>query len=95
MAAALASYERALAIAPNANAYSNVGTLHYDERRYKEAIAAYQRALALAPRDPSLHRNLGDALRREGQVRPRAMPTCGQSRSRAMPSASTRRMSPQ
>ncbi len=69
VAAALASYERALAIAPNANAYSNVGTLHYDERRYKEAIAAYQRAVALAPRDPSLHRNLGDALRREGQVR--------------------------
>lgn len=65
--AALESYGRALQISPNANAYSNVGTIHYDERRYKQAIEAYQKAIDMEPRNASFRRNLGDALRRDGQ----------------------------
>ena len=67
--AALQSYERALQMSPNANAYSNVGTLQFDAGRYPEAVKAYTRAVELEPRNPSLHRNLADALRRAGQSR--------------------------
>lgn len=65
---ALQSYERSLQLGPNANAYSNIGTIHFDARRYDAAIAAYTRAIAIDPRNPSLHRNLGDALRRAGRT---------------------------
>ena len=64
--AALQSYERALQISPNANAYSNVGTLQYDAGKYDDAVRAYSRAVDLEPRNPSLHRNLADALARLG-----------------------------
>jgi tetratricopeptide (TPR) repeat protein/TolB-like protein len=67
--AALRSYERALEISPNAKASSNVGTLHFDAGRYPEAVKAYSRAVELDPRNPSLHRNLADALRRAGNVK--------------------------
>ena len=67
--AALASYERALEISPNANAYLNVGTLHFDARRYERAAKAYERAIELEPRNPSLSRNLADALQRLGDTR--------------------------
>jgi eukaryotic-like serine/threonine-protein kinase len=67
--AALQSYERALQISPNANAYSNVGTAQFEAGRYSEAVDAYKRAIALEPRNPSLHRNLADALTRAGATR--------------------------
>jgi eukaryotic-like serine/threonine-protein kinase len=67
--AALRSYQRALEISPNANAYSNLGTLHFDAGRYGEAVKAYTRAVDLEPRNPSLHRNLGDAMARIGNAR--------------------------
>ena len=67
--AALRNYERALEISPNANAYSNVGTLHFDAGRYAEAEKAYTRAVDLEPRNPSLHRNLADAMAKAGHVR--------------------------
>jgi tetratricopeptide (TPR) repeat protein/TolB-like protein len=67
--AALRSYQRALEISPNAKAYSNVGTLQFDAGRYAEAIKAYERAVELEPRNPSLHRNLADAMAHAGDSR--------------------------
>jgi tetratricopeptide (TPR) repeat protein len=64
---ALANYNRAIALAPNAGAYSNLGNLHYEDGRYVEAAAAFERAAALDPKSPVKHRNLGDLYRKLGR----------------------------
>jgi tetratricopeptide (TPR) repeat protein/TolB-like protein len=64
---ALASYERGLALEPDGDTWSNVGSIHYAEGRFAHAADAFARAVALVPNAPSLHRNLGDAYRRLGR----------------------------
>jgi tetratricopeptide (TPR) repeat protein len=61
------SYEKALQLAPDARAYSNLGTLAFEDGRYSEALKAYEEAARLEPNDPLKHRNLGDVFRRVGQ----------------------------
>jgi len=63
---ALANYQRALSIAPNAFAYSNIGSIHYSKGRYAEAVAAYEQSAKIAPREPVTHRNLADSLVKAG-----------------------------
>jgi tetratricopeptide (TPR) repeat protein/TolB-like protein len=55
--------QRSLALKPSATAYSNLGTLRFQEEHYPEAAALFERAISLAPRDHVLPGNLGDALR--------------------------------
>jgi tetratricopeptide (TPR) repeat protein len=57
---ALANFTRSIAIEPDEMALSNVGTIHYAERRYAEAAQAFEQAVALGPKSPVAHRNLGD-----------------------------------
>jgi tetratricopeptide (TPR) repeat protein len=63
---ALEAYEKALAIAPNANTYSNLATLYHDQGRYDDARRAYEESLRIQPKAPVTQRNLGDALRKLG-----------------------------
>jgi serine/threonine-protein kinase len=63
---ALENFQRSLTLAPEPEAYSNIGTIHYAEGRYQDAAIAYERAVALGPRNPISHRNLGDAYLRLG-----------------------------
>src|SRR5262249_51370893 len=67
-AGALASYEQGLALEPDGDTWSNVGSIHYAEGHFAEAADAFARAVALVPTAPRLHRNLGDAYRRLGRV---------------------------
>lgn len=64
---ALENYKRALDISPTDTAYSNIGTIHFDEGRYAEAAEAYRKASALNPSHPTWHHNLGDALGKLGR----------------------------
>lgn len=66
-AAALEEYQKALAINPTGQAYSNVGMLHHQQRDYARAVEAYRQAIALRPNSAATHRNLGDALAKLGQ----------------------------
>jgi len=59
---ALDSFARAAEIRPGYSTFSNMGTIHFWNGRFDEARKAYVRAIALRAGDPSLHRNLGDAL---------------------------------
>jgi eukaryotic-like serine/threonine-protein kinase len=68
LAGARANYERAIAIGPTRNAYSNLGIVHYWEGRYHEAVKAFEDAIARYPTEAVFHRNLGDALRRIGDT---------------------------
>jgi eukaryotic-like serine/threonine-protein kinase len=61
---ALKYYERAIAIGPMADTYSNMGTIHYDEGRYEAAAEVFKEAVRLAPNDGLLYGNLGDAYTR-------------------------------
>ncbi len=64
---ALLNYERANQITPLAQAYANIGKIHYDEGRYAEAAQAYRQSIALLPNNPLSHRNLGDTLQHLGE----------------------------
>ena len=68
-ATAMQHYERSIGLGPLASTYSNIGTVHFAERRYEQAVAAYRRACELSRRDPRLRRNLGDALMKVGRPR--------------------------
>jgi eukaryotic-like serine/threonine-protein kinase len=62
-AEASAALQKALEIRPEANAYSNLGTLLYYQGRYSEAANAYERAIELKPNERLFWANLGDAYR--------------------------------
>ncbi|MBA2303039.1 MAG: tetratricopeptide repeat protein [Acidobacteria bacterium] len=64
---ALENYKTAIRISPMAEAYSNIGNIEYDERRYSEAATSFEQAIALSPRNPLLHGNLGDVHARVGR----------------------------
>jgi len=53
--------ERSLTIRPTANALSNLGTAHFQMRRYAESATDFERAAKLDPKSYELWGNLGDA----------------------------------
>jgi tetratricopeptide (TPR) repeat protein/tRNA A-37 threonylcarbamoyl transferase component Bud32 len=65
---ALANYRRAIELAPDSLAWSNIGTIHYDQGQFAEAAEAYEQAVRLAPGNPAMHRNAGDAFERLGEA---------------------------
>ena len=67
--AALANYQKSIAIRPTASAFTNIGALLHEKGDFAEAVKAYEQALAIRPNATSAHRNLGDALLRLGKVR--------------------------
>ena len=66
--AARASFERSLAVRPDAEAYSGLGALAFVEERPAEAVTHFRAALELARDDPDLWFNLGNALVQLGRV---------------------------
>lgn len=58
---ALAAWQKALALAPGALEYSNVGTANFFLGRFAEASRMYQRAVELEPKDHRFWGHLGDA----------------------------------
>jgi serine/threonine-protein kinase len=55
--------EKAIALKPSTLAYSNLGTLRFQQGRYADSAHLFEQACQLSPRDFSLLGNLGDALR--------------------------------
>jgi tetratricopeptide (TPR) repeat protein len=55
-------YEKAVKANPKyAEAWNNLGAVHYGQKRYKRAIGMYRKALEIAPNSASVHSNLGTA----------------------------------
>ena len=67
LAAAIADVEGALALAPDARGYNELGILCSDARETERAIAAFARATQLDPRYARAWNNLGNALREAGR----------------------------
>jgi protein O-GlcNAc transferase len=66
--AALAAWEKAVALAPaNAEAHFRMGDFHRRRRSYAAAVASYRAALAASANHPVLLNNLGLALQEQGQ----------------------------
>jgi tetratricopeptide (TPR) repeat protein len=65
-----AAYRKAIAADPTAaaGAWTNLGALFYETDRPAAAADAFRQALALDPRSGLMHRNLGDALARQGRA---------------------------
>ena len=61
---ALKYWERAVAITPIPETFSNMGIIHFDEGRFEQARAAFQQAVTALPNDGVVRGNLGDALAR-------------------------------
>jgi tetratricopeptide (TPR) repeat protein len=55
---AIASYEQAVNIVPNARIYYNLGNAYFKANKMGMAIICYRRALFLSPRDPDIFFNL-------------------------------------
>jgi DNA-binding transcriptional MerR regulator len=67
-AAAIAAYERALALDPDyADAHCNLGSVYFNQGRRPLAHACYERALALVPEHLEAHLNLATLHEEEGQ----------------------------
>jgi tetratricopeptide (TPR) repeat protein len=65
-----AAYRKAIAADPSAaaGAWTNLGALFYETGRMAPAAEAFRKAIELKPDAGLMHRNLGDALSREGQA---------------------------
>ncbi len=65
-----AAFRKAVAADPSAAslAFTSLGTLYFETGRVPDAAEAYRQALALEPASPLIHRNLADALARQGQA---------------------------
>lgn len=61
-AQAISSFESSLALAPNADAYGGLATIHYLRGEQGEAIRAFRKAIEQDPDDPDLQFNLGNVL---------------------------------
>jgi tetratricopeptide (TPR) repeat protein len=60
---AVAEFERALALAPNAaDIHVDLGTALHALRRLQDEVTHYQRAVATTPQNAAAHTNLGNAL---------------------------------
>jgi len=67
-AAAIAAYQRALALDPGcADTHCNLGSVYFNQSRRALARASYERALALAPSHLEAHLNLATLLEEDGQ----------------------------
>jgi tetratricopeptide (TPR) repeat protein/TolB-like protein len=62
-AEAAAMLERSLALSPTAQAYSNLGTVQYFQKQYREAAENHLKAIELSPLDDRTWGNLADAYR--------------------------------
>ena len=58
--AALDAFVRANALQPDADSYTNTGTIQYWLGQYQKAYESNQQAIRLRPTEPLFHRNLGD-----------------------------------
>jgi tetratricopeptide (TPR) repeat protein len=63
---ALRNYQLANEREPAASTFANIGTLFYQRGDFKNASENYRKAVDMRPNNAALHRNLGDALRRQG-----------------------------
>ena len=67
-AAAIAAYQRALALDPGcADTHCNLGSVFFNQNRRGLARASYERALALSPDHLEAHLNLATLLEEDGQ----------------------------
>lgn len=60
---ATAMFEKSIAIKPNADAYSNMGSIYFFQRRYADALVLYEEAVALGENDYTILGNLADSYR--------------------------------
>ncbi|MBN1939747.1 MAG: protein kinase, partial [Candidatus Aminicenantes bacterium] len=60
---AVQMFQRSLEIKPTADAYSNLGTAFFFDRKYEGAAEMYEKAITLEAGRPVLWGNLGDAYR--------------------------------
>ncbi len=60
---AVEMFQRSLGIKPTAEAYSNLGTVFFFDRKYAEAAEMYEKAIALGANQPVFWGNLADACR--------------------------------
>ena len=67
-AKALEYYERANAIQPRADTFSNMGTIYYGLGDFAKAAAAYEGSLLIRGTSAVTNRNLGDAYTRLGRL---------------------------
>lgn len=58
---AIAAYEQSLRIKPSRQAYTNIGSLHFNAGRFEEAITYQKKALELAPNDHRVWGRLAEA----------------------------------
>jgi eukaryotic-like serine/threonine-protein kinase len=66
---ALEYYERANAIQPRADTFSNMGTIYYGLGDFAKAATAYEGSLLIRQTSAVTNRNLGDAYTRLGRAR--------------------------
>lgn len=66
--AALAAFEKAIALKPDHAALLNAGVVLQKLAKYAEAVQHFQAFIAHAPQDPRGHYNLGHCFSRAGQV---------------------------
>src|SRR4029434_5596029 len=64
---AIALLEKSLALAPQADGYSNLGIVLQAAGKLESAIAAYRRAIAIDPSHANAYSNLGVVLRATGR----------------------------
>lgn len=68
--AAIASYEKAIALDPNlAIAHNNLGNLLVQQGKMEAALASYRKAIALDPDLAIAHNNLGNLLVQQGKMK--------------------------
>ena len=68
--AAIANYERAIALNPNyAAAHNNMGNVLKDIGQLEKAVEAYGKAIELKPHDAEVLNNLGAALKDQGKFK--------------------------
>lgn len=60
---AIEALEKAVALKPTADTYSNLGTLYFFEKRYPEAVQTYEKAVEMGGHVAVTWGNLGDAYR--------------------------------
>jgi Flp pilus assembly protein TadD len=63
---AIPQFQKAIAIAPDAPTYSNLGTAYFFLKNYDQATKNYEKAVEMTPNDEVLLGNLGDAYRWSG-----------------------------
>ena len=67
LALARQNFERSNNVMPNADSYTNLGTIAYTSGRFEDAVREYEAAVKLAPNIAVYHGNLGDAYRKVGR----------------------------